>query len=123
MASESAVAGAISANDFATFTLDTPLLLLPDTLYAFDIDTAGSGFVSANGADNIDLVAGSVAFSSGSGGVPNDANLVIQNFERVFHVDLEANAIVPEPASIAIWTLLSITLAGFAYLRRGGKKK
>jgi len=88
---ESAPGGTIAAGDYLTWTLDTPVTLSANTTYAFDVDTSGSGFISANNAG--DAFAGGTAFSSGGNGTPDDANLTLHNFDRVFHVNLRDNAI------------------------------
>lgn len=104
-------------NDYMTFAFDTPVALDPDTIYGFDWTSDGSGFTTWANADT--NYADGEAFSSGANHVPDDANLSFHGIDRVFHVDLAANAVtaIPEPTSIAIWTLIGLTLAGFGYRR------
>jgi len=73
-------------DDFMTFNFSTPVALSPNTVYGFEWDASGSGFTTWNNADT--NYAGGTGYSSGSGGVPNDSNLVFRNIDRVFHVDL-----------------------------------
>ena len=110
-----------ATNRWVTWALNAPLQLDPNTLYAFDVDPSGSGFIGLTDNNN-DIVAGSTGFSSGGGGNPANP-LTLHNWDRAFHVDLAANAAaVPEPASVAIWSLLGFTLAGFGYYRIRRKK-
>ena len=74
-------------NDYMTFAFDTPVALSPNTVYGFEWDASGSGFVTSNNADT--NYADGTGYSNGGGGVPND-NLTFRNIDRVFHVDLEA---------------------------------
>lgn len=91
IATEAAPGGAIAANNFVTWTLGAPVNLAPNTTYAFEVSTNGSGFVSANNPGNV--YAGGTAYSSGDNQVPNHAALTLHGFDRVFHVNLQDNAI------------------------------
>jgi len=75
-------------NDFITFNFDTPVVLLPNTVYGFEWDASGNGFITWNNEDT--NYPGGTGYSSGGGGVPDDSNLVFRSVDRVFHVDLEA---------------------------------
>jgi hypothetical protein len=83
---------------WVTWTFDTPIVLSPNTLYGFDVDSSGSGFISLNNPG--DVLAGSTAFSSGGGGNPANP-LTLHGFDRVFHANLD---VVPEPASALLLT-------------------
>jgi hypothetical protein len=76
----------IAANDYVTWRF-APVNLNPNTQYAFDVYTPGSGFISANAADDVAYAGGS-ATSNGSAGTPNDGAVINRAFDRVFHVDL-----------------------------------
>jgi len=91
---------------WVTWTLGTPITLSPNTLYAFDVDSSGSGFISLNNPG--DVYAGGAAFSSGGGGNPANP-ITLHNFDRVFHADLTAVTaeVIPEPSTILIWSLLA----------------
>ena len=78
---------------FVTFTFDTPVVLLPDSEYGFSVYNPGSYF-ETNGL-NSDVAPG-IAFSNGGGFVTEFAGA-----DRIFHLDLAANAI-PEPTSVGL---------------------
>ena len=79
-----------SPNDYITFTFTTPIALSPNTVYGFDWDATGSGFVTTNLPDA--SYAGGVGFSNGGGGTPNDSALVFRTVDRIFHADLDGVA-------------------------------
>jgi hypothetical protein len=79
----------ISANNYITWTFDTPIELDPNTLYGFDVDVAANGFISRGNSDNNSYTGGQ-AFSNGSGGTPNHNSLTFHGFDRTFHLDMEA---------------------------------
>ena len=95
---------------FLTFTLATPLILSPNTVYGFDVGSNGS-FFETNGI-NSNPFAGGFAYSSGPNtGVGNSVATERTGGDRVFHADLAA---VPEPSS----TLLFGASGMLALLRR-----
>lgn len=102
-------------NDYMTFNFDAQVQLDPDTQYGFDWTTDGAGFTTWANADS--NYAGGEAFSSGANHIPNDANLQFRGVDRIFHLDIAANTAVPEPTSVAIWSLLGLGLAAFGYYR------
>ena len=77
-----------ASGDYLTFTFDTPVALGANTVYGFDWDTSGSGFVTSNNADG--NYAGGTNFRHGGGGVGNDGALLFPGDDRVFHADLTA---------------------------------
>ena len=95
---------------WVTWTFDNPIMLNANTVYAFDVDSSGSGFISLNNPGNVFL--GGAAFSSGGGGVPSNP-IPQHNFDRVFHLDIQAKSVVPEPATFGL------ALIGGAALLRG----
>lgn len=104
--------GAIAANSYITLTLATPVVLLPNTLYGFDVGVEGSGIVTANAADDTAYAGGS-AYSMDDNSDPADTGTAsIRTFDRVFHVNLTA---VPEPGSAAV---LALAAAGLLARRR-----
>ncbi len=113
-----------SANDYITTTFTTPQSLSPDTLYGWDWGTDGSGFITNNNADT--NYAGGSAYSSDGPGGFGGASITLHNGagggtgDRVFHLDIAAveAETVPEPASIAIWTLLGLGCFGYYRARR-----
>jgi len=85
--------------DYLTFTFDSPVSLAPDTVYGFDWDTTGSGFVTCNNTDV--NYAGGTNFRHGGGGNGNENNLLFPGDDRVFHLDLTANSTPPVGLPIA----------------------
>jgi fibronectin-binding autotransporter adhesin len=77
--------------DYFTATLDTPISLLPNTVYGFDFGVDGPGFVTNNNVDT--EYAGGSAYSSGAGGI-GDATITLHDGvtandgDRVFHLDM-----------------------------------
>ena len=103
---ETAVAPNYAPGDYLTFTFDTPLTLSPNTTYGFMWGSAAQGFVSGNNLDD-STYGGGTAISSGDNNIPDLANLINRNVDRVFHADIDA---VPEP-STALFGLAGLALA------------
>lgn len=103
---ETAVAPNYAPLDYLTFTFDTPLSLSANTTYGFMWGSAASGFVTVNNLDD-STYGGGTAISSGDNNVPDLANLINRNVDRVFHADITA---VPEP-STALLGLAGIAIA------------
>ena len=103
---ETAVAPNYAPLDYLTFTFDTPLTLSPNTTYGFMWGSAAQGFVSVNNNDG-STFGGGTGISSGDNNVPDLANLIDRNVDRVFHADITA---VPEP-SAALLGLAGLALA------------
>lgn len=91
--------GAIAANSYVTFTLDTPVVLLPNTTYGFDLGVEGSGIVTANAADDTSYAGGSAYSMADDSDPPDTGTTTLRTFDRVFHVNLTQ---VPEPGSAAV---------------------
>lgn len=86
--SENATGVNIATNQFGTWSFANPVKLNPNTVYAIDVDPTGGGFVFAN-SNNPASYTGGTAYSSGSNGNPNNANMITRNGDRVFHANLE----------------------------------
>ena len=74
--------------DYITFTFDSPVQLDPNTRYAFLWGTSSQGFVTVNNLDDNSYADGT-ALSSGDNNVLDPANVILQNVDRVFHLNLE----------------------------------
>ncbi|MHC4742999.1 MAG: fibronectin type III domain-containing protein [Planctomycetota bacterium] len=104
IASETATQGFSTATDnYWTWTLDTPLLLSPNTVYGVDVGlnsstsgwTTGIPYVYYTG----DVYADGTRFRSGTAGYGiGDATMTQVSGERVFHIDLE-HPMSPSPLS------------------------
>ena len=122
LSSVTGTAPSYTSLNYLTFDLDTPVSLLPDTLYGFDWGSNGQGFVTVNNADS--NYTGGSAFSSGSSGV-GDANLILHNGpntggnsgngDRIFHLDISTT--IPEPSSGTL-ALLGIFLLIYRWHQR-----
>jgi hypothetical protein len=87
-------------NDYLTFVFSSPVTLSANTLYGFDWSSSGAGFTTWANADS--NYADGQAFSSGDNQIPDDANLVYRNVDRIFHIDMVE---VPEPTTLAVLAL------------------
>ena len=84
-----------TANNFMTYTFGTPVLLNPNTQYAFDLHglpISPAGFRLVNNADPSSYLNG-VAYSTNDG-----TNLIVRDFDRIFSLDLVAIQPIPAPA-------------------------
>ncbi|MFT7515839.1 MAG: hypothetical protein ACI9QL_005074 [Candidatus Omnitrophota bacterium] len=86
----------VVANDYVTFTLDTPISLQASTLFGFDIGRSGSGWRLLNNAQT-EYLDGS-AYTSGGGGM-GGLTISGNNQDRIFHLNMTA---IPEPSSSAL---------------------
>jgi len=77
---------------YTTWTLQTPMRLRPNLMYAFDVFSSGSGMVTENSPATSNPYGGGTAISSGGtrGGNPifPDNPQTTSNFDRVFHLDI-----------------------------------
>ena len=107
--------GGTTNPQWVTWTLGTPILLSPNTLYAFDVDPDGNGFI---GLSSGNVYAGGAAFTSGSNGNPANP-ITLHNFDRAFHVDLAAaGPPIPEPLTMLAVGLGISGLGGYVRKRR-----
>lgn len=90
--------------NYITFNFDSQVALLPNTVYGFDWDTTGDGFVTNNNDDS--FYTGGTGFHHGANGIGDDMNLVFPapGNDRVFHINL-TTAPVPEPSSMLLAVL------------------
>ena len=103
---------------WVTWTLGTPTVLAPNTLYGFDLHPSGGGFISLNNPG--DVYGGGTAISSGDNYPASPPNaLRVWGFDRVFHVDLApAGAVIPEPMTMLAVGLGISGLGGYIRKRR-----
>ncbi|MCS7304880.1 MAG: hypothetical protein NZ602_07215 [Thermoguttaceae bacterium] len=77
---------------YTTWTLNTPMRLRPNLVYAFDVFSSGNGMVTENSLAGSSPYPGGTAISSGGtrGGNPifPDNPQTVSNFDRVFHLDM-----------------------------------
>jgi hypothetical protein len=106
-------AGAIPANQYITFTLDTPLFLAANTLYGFDGAIPGNG-LQINGTDDTAAYGPGTGYSSGSNGA-GGTDYTVRSLDRVFVAHLTA---VPEPSSLVLAAVGAIGLLGLGRRRR-----
>ncbi len=117
-----------NSNDYVTFALDTPMALEAGKTYGFDMVMtqsdegwqSGIPYLHTSGGD---LYSGGGKLSTGVAGPTAHAtnfNGPHASTDMVFHLDIASAAVetVPEPASIAIWSILGLCLAGYGYRRR-----
>ncbi len=106
-----------SGTNYLTFTFDTPVELLPGTVYGFDIGL-NSGYIPIDGSAVGDTAAygGGNAYNSADDGV-GDLNYGNVNFDRTFFIDTSPVA-VPEPSTIALFGLGLLSLTGIVLRRR-----
>ena len=111
--------GTINANDYVTFTLDTPLFLWSDTVYGFDVAMTNTTTLWQTGIpylkQNADTnYAGGQGYSTGTQHIPG-ATISLGTYDRVFHLNITA---VPEPSAFALLGMGAVGLLGFAWRRR-----
>ncbi len=129
IASETATQSAdMAAGDFMTFALDTPIELTADAEYGFDVamnsSTTGwqAGIPYMESSDNNDSYLDGNAYRSEANGL-GTPNFGFIRGDKIFHLNLaSAAAAVPEPASLALWGMIGLALAGFGYYRARRKK-
>jgi len=81
---------------FATWTLNTPLALNPNTVYGFEVGTDGAGLIVQTSLGNY---TGGTAFSTGPAGGETVTSTTPQDFGRHFQVSLSDLTPVPEPSN------------------------
>ena len=106
-----------NGGDWVTWTYDTPQPLTAGVEYGVITDAMNFGSWQNGG----------IAYRYRTGDLLANGSLInrggeITNSDLVFVADLSAAAAVPEPASVAIWSLLGLGLTGFGYYRVRGKK-
>ncbi len=103
---------------YLTFTLKAPLVLLPNTVYAFDIGTTFDYFemlgISTTAAGGTNPYAGGTAYTSGASGA-GGSTITTQAGSRVFMVDMAAYT-APTQGTFVHPGLLN-TAADFARMR------
>ncbi len=126
---------------FEVFAFDDPSTVFADLGGTSDIVT-GAGFISSGdayqtvsvvdaatgfqelevmldlGATGYDYIGVAIATSSSGLNPYNNASGNTAGFDNLRVVGENSDAVVPEPASIAIWSLLGLCLAGYGYRRR-----
>jgi VPDSG-CTERM motif len=105
---------------YVTLTLGTSLVLAPSTVYFFDVlaPTGQTLFWETNGTST-DVYAGGEATGSGGGGASDPAFVFEPGGDRVFHVNLVANPIIPPvPDGGSTLMLLGAALPAIGFLRR-----
>ena len=95
VASESASGVSYIPGDFITMTFDNAIALADNTTYGFDWGTSGGGFTTFNNDDS--NLAGGEGYSSGTGSIPDNNNLLFRGIDRVFHADISGTAPPPPP--------------------------
>jgi len=93
--------GKPDTSEFMTWTLDTPVLLEPDTEYGIDIVMTSTTTAWTTGIPYIkytaDQYAGGTRYMSGTGGSIGDATMNKVSGDRIFHIDLStADANFPD---------------------------
>jgi hypothetical protein len=101
----------VEANNYVTFTLDTPIILQPSSLYGFDVGRSGSGWRLLNNAQTV-YPDGSAYTSGGSG--MGGGTISNNNQDRIFHLNLKA---IPEPS---VFTLFAF--GGLCLIFRGRRR-
>ncbi|MFN3166085.1 MAG: PEP-CTERM sorting domain-containing protein [Phycisphaeraceae bacterium] len=80
------------ADDYLTFTFDSPVLLQPNTVYGFDVGVAASQDGWQSGIPSVrttgDLYLGGRGFDAGRPSNPGTA-LSLHNNDKVFHADID----------------------------------
>ncbi|MFT5881756.1 MAG: hypothetical protein ACI9FG_000243 [Crocinitomicaceae bacterium] len=113
MASETTgiVTDNVAANDYVTFTFTSPVALVANTIYAFDLGRPASGYATFRNSDD-NSYTGGTSYSSGSNAAGGGA-ISTHGTDRVFHLDIVA---IPEPTTNAL-----LGLGGLALILRRRK--
>ena len=114
-----------SAFDVANM-FDTNLVLQDDTIYDFEVivDPASATY-SATISDGVNTVSATgLGFRNGTAGAYDflgfGVNASATNDDLTFALDSISVTAVPEPGSLALWTLLGFVAVGLAWRRRRG---
>ena len=91
-----------NASEYMTWTLDSPVLLLPNTVYGIDIGMTSSTSHWTSGIPYINMTAdeyvGGVRYTTGTWGIGTDTLNLDSSRDRIFHIDLE-HPMSPSPQS------------------------
>ena len=81
-----------NSSEYMTWTLDTPVLLSPDTEYGIDVGMTSSTTEWPTGIPYINMTAdkydGGMRYTSGTSGIGTDALTLDSTRDRIFHIDM-----------------------------------
>ncbi len=91
-----------NASEYMTWTLDTPVLLSPNTEYGIDVGMTSSTSPWTSGIPYINMTAdeysGGVRYTSGTLGIGTNTLSLDSSRDRIFHIDME-HPMSPSPKS------------------------
>jgi hypothetical protein len=115
-----------NTNEWIHLTLGSALNLNPNTEYAFvlGIPSGILGFRWSQSTVNTDYLGGNAFSDTSPPHLTLDNPMIERNFDRIFHVDLEANEFtaVPEPSTYAMGLIGLVGLGLSAWRMRRGTK-